>query len=252
MNLSHFWSFIIFHILIIHFSSGNNQTHNNTLLNPSLLDNHFDVIIFSQNWPQSVCFLWKKKSPQHTCRLPTNNEWTIHGIWPSQFNKILPAYCNKTINFDLSVLANIQNELKLKWTDIQSAMRPGTFWKHEWDRHGTCAVILEKMNTQEKYFQMGLNLFNKYDMKNILAKVNIVPGNSYPLNMILDGIKKILNINAQVTCAENTKTNDILEIKICFDKQLKLTNCDGIYNFPTNCDYTQNVNYPENVPHEVL
>lgn len=173
------------------------------------MDTNFDVLIFTQHWPQSVCFEWKEKSQNHKCTLPVDEEWTIHGIWPTQYHKIGPEYCNKTAKFDLSALSTIEDELKLKWMDVEYGMKPGSFWKHEYEKHGTCAAVLEKMNSEIKYFQMGLNFLDKYDMKNILAKVNITPGNSYPVKTILNGIKNILDVNAQIMCVKNPVKNYI-------------------------------------------
>lgn len=39
------------------------------------------------------------------------------------------------------------------------------------------------------------------------------------------------------------------EIRICFDKALQLTDCDGIYEFPTNCNKWKQITYPNYVPH---
>ena len=82
-------------------------------------------------------------------------------------------------------------------------MKPASFWKHEWEKHGTCASILESMNTEKKYFQKGIDLLDEYDMKNVLGKASIYPGNQYPVQFILDGIKKILDVNAQVMCVKH-------------------------------------------------
>lgn len=253
MNFSQCWNFIFILVFLIQFSHGNIKSHYHRRLKYSL-DTNFDVLIFTQHWPQSVCFEWKEKSQNHKCTLPVDEEWTIHGIWPTQYHKIGPEYCNKTAKFDLSALSTIEDELKLKWMDVEYGMKPGSFWKHEYEKHGTCAAVLEKMNSEIKYFQMGLNFLDKYDMKNILAKVNITPGNSYPVKTILNGIKNILDVNAQIMCVKNPKTHEsyIFEIRICFDKQLKLTNCDGIVNFPTDCNHSQDVIYPGTVPHEVF
>lgn len=31
---------------------------------------------------------------------------------------------------------------------------------------------------------------------------------------------------------------------------LELTDCDGVYQYPSNCDTTQGVTYPGEVPHQ--
>ena len=166
-------------------------------------DNDFDLIIFTQHWPQTVCFEWKEKSESHKCTLPLNEEWCIHGIWPTQYHKIAPEYCNKTLNFDLAALESIEHTLEEKWMDVQHGLKPASFWKHEWEKHGTCASVLESMNTEIKYFQKGLDLLDYYDMKNVLGKASIYPGKQYPVETILNGIHKILDVNGQVMCVRH-------------------------------------------------
>ncbi|KAL0102030.1 hypothetical protein PUN28_018523 [Cardiocondyla obscurior] len=97
---------------------------------------------------------------------------------------------------------------------------------------------------------MGLKLLDKYNMMDVLAKANISPGNKYMPQDILNGIQKVLNIRAQIMCVtdKTTKESYVFEIRICFDKTLQLVNCDGIYDFPTNCDRTKTLTYPSRVP----
>jgi len=47
---------------------------------------------------------------------------------------------------------------------------------------------------------------------------------------------------------QRTKESYINEIRICFNKTLQLTNCDGIYHFPTNCVKSKEIIYPSRVP----
>lgn len=36
--------------------------------------------------------------------------------------------------------------------------------KHEWEKHGTCATNLTKMNTEHKFFSIILALNSQYDL----------------------------------------------------------------------------------------
>ncbi|XP_033225200.1 ribonuclease Oy-like [Belonocnema kinseyi] len=247
MDLSNFWKNLLFLGLLIQFSNGG-LIGTNSLRNP----NDFDLLVFTQHWPKTVCFEWREKSDKNKCTIPNDEEWTIHGIWPTQFHKIAPLFCNKTLHFDLAALASIEDILEVKWVDIEHGLKPASFWKHEWEKHGTCASVLECMSTEKKYFQKGIDLLDEYDMKNVLGKASIYPGNQYPVEQILDGIKKILDVNAQVMCVKHPKTHVsyIFEIRICFDKTLKLVDCDGIVGFPTDCSHSEDVIYPGTVPQE--
>lgn len=165
--------------------------------------NKFDVVLFTQRWPPTVCYVWKESSKSHSCSLPKQNKWTIHGIWPTQFHNIGPEFCNKSLLFNASALAPIENELKENWIDIQNGSKPYSFWKHEWDKHGTCAVTIKDLDSEFKYFQTGLKLLNTYNMINMLAKTNILPGKKYMIDDFLRAVEKILDKRAQVMCAKN-------------------------------------------------
>ncbi|XP_044005960.1 ribonuclease Oy-like [Aphidius gifuensis] len=195
----------------------------------------FDVLIFTQRLPQTVCYVWKENFSSNTCLLPTDEEWTIHGVWPTQYHKIAPSYCNESLVFNLTALATIEDKLK-KTISVENGTTHYSFWEHEWSKHGTCSAVLPQLNTQMKYFEKGLGLLDKYNMKNILGQVNILPGNNYTVQEILKGVGTVLGKNCQVDCFSSKKQNVtyLFEIRICFDKSLNFIDCDGIFDFPTN------------------
>ncbi|XP_043265184.1 ribonuclease Oy [Colletes gigas] len=212
---------------------------------------NFDVLIFTQHWPQTVCLAWKENSASHNCWLPAHkDQWTIHGVWPSQYHKLGPQFCDNSSKFNPAALKPIEGELQEKWIDIQEGKESYSLWQHEWNKHGTCAAKLEKVNTELKYFKEGLALLSQYDMKNVLAKSNILPGNVYAIDELLDAIEKGLGKRGSVVCIKDKKTGEsyIFEIRICFNKQFELINCDGISGYPTNCNKSNNVIYPGEVP----
>ncbi|XP_033225751.1 ribonuclease Oy-like [Belonocnema kinseyi] len=214
--------------------------------------NDFDVIIFTQLWPQTVCLYSRQTTNSSYCNLPEEEKWTIHGIWPSQYHKFTPADCNPSLSFDPSLLENIKEELNTKWIFVDNKTHPELFWKHEWDKHGTCSTDIDCVSTQQKYFEKGLDLFNNenYNAKNILKKAKILSGRQYHVKTILKKVNRILGARIYVDCVKNKETNEqyFHEIRICFDKSFNLTDCDGIKNFPTNCDRLKNVIYPKTNP----
>lgn len=211
----------------------------------------FDILIFTQHWPQTVCYLWKEKSESHACALPKDDEWSIHGIWPTKYHTEGPNFCNKSLPFNATALNPIKSELEVKWIDVQNERDAYSFWRHEWEKHGTCAVVLPAFNSELKYFEKGLELLNIYDMKNVLGKTHIIPGKSYLVEDISNAVKKILGKTAQIVCAHNEETKEayIFEIRICFDKTLQLVDCDDLNGFPAiTCNDSKRVTYPGIVP----
>ena len=165
--------------------------------------NGFDVLIFTQLWPQTVCLDLRQTSNSSYCNLPKEEKWTIHGIWPTQYHKLTPSDCNPSLNFNPSILDNIKEELETKWIYVNSKIHPELFWKHEWDKHGTCSTVIDSISTEMKYFRKGLELFDKYNVKNILEKANIVSGRQYSVQTILQRVDRILGVRNYVDCVKN-------------------------------------------------
>jgi len=44
--------------------------------------NKWDILIFTQTWPKTLCYTWKHQNASHLCNFPSQeNLWTVHGIW---------------------------------------------------------------------------------------------------------------------------------------------------------------------------
>ncbi|CAO1322464.1 unnamed protein product [Diamesa serratosioi] len=226
-------------------------------------DTNFDVLIFTQHWPYTVCYQWQEGKKSNECDLPAvKNSWTIHGIWPTKFHTIGPLFCNNTWDFDLDKLAPIADKMKQNWINIEHGTPLDGLWKHEWIKHGTCtAEHIVEMNDELKYFQKGLDWLEKYSITNLLMSSDIKPSTdgAYALEDIHAALKKKLDLNFAIICYKDRKSTReyLFEIRICFDKTLALASCDGIVmdgilaNDPdpnddilTNCRKDQHIIYP--------
>lgn len=120
--------------------------------------------------------------------------------------------------FDPQALAPLESQLKEYWIDVHKEAPPYSFWKHEWIKHGTCGVTIEALNSEVKYFQTGLSFLGTYNMMDVLAKANIMPGQKYMVGDMLKAIKKELNKTGQVTCTKDqVNTKKISRFKIFID-----------------------------------
>lgn len=130
-----------------------------------------------------------------------------------------------------------------------------SLWAHEWNKHGTCAAVLEPLSSQLKYFTMGLNWERKFFLHDILLEANIVPSNdnNYSVLDIHNAIKTRIGVNPVVECRKEDGKSYLVEIRICFSKTLDLHDCDGVLNIKpttlggesvlTNCNTSQGVIY---------
>ncbi len=133
-----------------------------------------------------------------------------------------------------------------------------SLWKHEWEKHGTCAALsVKELNTQLKYFSEGLELFDRYSIDKLLQSTYIKPGSEvYKLDEIHTALNLSIGNNFAIVCERDHKTKQqyLFEIRICFDKELKIHSCDGIvmenfYDYDndeiiTNCRKDQEILYP--------
>lgn len=170
----------------------------------------FPGLLFTQRWPKEVCREWREESFNNTCSLPQHNNWTIHGIWPSYLNKTSPHYCSTFPPFDVAILSPIEDQLKTKWPHIENESGSHCdFWKHEWDKHGTCSLKISDINSVIKYFQKGLDLSYDFDITKILKNANILPGKSYQVELILHEVSKMVGKKIYVRCAGNKVRKNI-------------------------------------------
>lgn len=103
----------------------------------------------------------------------------------------------------------------------------------------------------------------QHTMTDLLSKANIEPNNQYSIAELHDGIKSTLNYNPSIHCIREKHTGAVYlsEIRICFNKQLELIDCDGVHfedasysssGIITNCNSHTPINYPSTVPQHLI
>uniref|UniRef100_A0A0A9Z961 Ribonuclease Oy n=1 Tax=Lygus hesperus TaxID=30085 RepID=A0A0A9Z961_LYGHE len=201
------------------------------IISTRMTDNSWDVYIFTQNWPASVCLAWEEKGKGHMC-MPSGNKtsWTIHGIWPTKFGEIGPSYCNTSLPFNPEAIYGIKDELEAAWSPVQKHKQFNSFWKHEWEKHGTCANTIPLYPNEFEYFNQGLIWSRQYNITNVLNSAGITPGRIYNVSAVWAAVKQAYGKNPHIACFTDsiTKASYLLEIRICFSKTFEIVDCDGI------------------------
>ncbi|XP_037035650.1 ribonuclease Oy-like [Bradysia coprophila] len=214
----------------------------------------FDTLVFVQQWPLTFC--QSLMNQEKECKIPAQKgTWTIHGIWPSRFHTNAadqPSCCDSTVYLDKKGLQPIKEQLTLYWPTGQKDRSDESFWEYEWMKHGTCSVGIEGLSSSTNFFTAALHWLAEYNMTSILAKSNIIPDNekAYKLLDVHTAIKSVLNRNPSINCYIDTKTGEqfLSEVRICFDRQLSIVDCDGMNrrtnrdNINTNCQ-NKPINY---------
>ncbi|KAF7992862.1 hypothetical protein HCN44_005206 [Aphidius gifuensis] len=124
-----------------------------------------------------------------------------------------PVFCKTKFDFNIEKIDTIKDSLKENWTDFHEDDNNDNdyyLWKQEWKKHGSCLVENNHQNTIFGYFKKGIDLLKNYQMKDILKKANIHPGNIY----------KILHEKKKVY---------LEEISICMNRDMNfIIDCDGV------------------------
>lgn len=143
------------------------------------------------------------------------NYFTIHGVWPERVDGSYPEYCNRSEPFNQTRIKDLKPILKRIWFD-DLHRDPDIFWKHEWEKHGTCSQDI--LPTERSYFIQAIKWFDEFPIVKILDMNNIKFNNSY--YKLLD-IETCFNRSVRIMCEKDL----ISGIELCFDKRLNNMNC---------------------------
>ncbi|XP_057335881.1 ribonuclease Oy-like [Microplitis mediator] len=197
--------------------------------------NKFDSLMLAQSWPPVICILAQKKDPKLGCDIQDDKQWTIHGLWPSSKVDMSPAFCNCSIRYNSTELSPIKSYLKTKWRSLMDNGESESFWNHEWYKHGTCGITIDQLNSQYKYFEKTLELYDKYNITKILANENIHPGNSYTHVDIVNAVARQIGKKIKIDCHVDLKNYLLSQVSICFDKSFNLIDCVQNDNYNSYC-----------------
>ena len=200
--------------------------------NQCSLDYSVDYLLLSLQWPISFCH-----QHQRCSREIDPNRWQIHGLWPQRktFGQN-PEFCCLRSRFDSKILDPIRRQLIDKWKSSREDGRHDQFWRHEWNKHGSCAQRLSRhLSDQFQYFNTTLSLYDSFPINDWLRKTNVFPNNEklYSVNDFHHSIESQLKARVRLECSLNgdQRSNSppiLSEIHICLDRnQLKAIDCKG-------------------------
>ena len=86
-------------------------------------------------------------------RKDENSPWSIHGLWPQTSLNSYPTFCRNVV-FDVSKLDPIISKLNEYWYSDEEPNE--AFWKHEWEKHGSC---MYNDCDEFEYFNKAIELY---------------------------------------------------------------------------------------------
>ncbi|XP_037273962.2 ribonuclease Oy [Rhipicephalus microplus] len=179
--------------------------------------------MFSQQWSTGYCSAAHDKCIKENER----NFWTVHGLWPSS-NSSTPEFCNRTLRYNATTLGPLVPQLDLYWPSLTSSNN-NIFWKHEWQKHGTCATIVPELDGLYNFFNETLTLYLKYNITEYLLNSGVVPTSekTYQLQTIKNALHDDIKGAANFVCysSRNYSAPVLAEIRFCLDRQLQPIDC---------------------------
>lgn len=188
----------------------------------------FDYFALCLQWPGTYCRNTHKCCKKNGCCRNSGppRHFTIHGLWPDYNDGSWPSCCTKS-NFDMKEISTLLPALNEYWPSLSCGSpstchgHKGSFWAHEWEKHGTCAspVIRDEYN----FFLIALNIYFKYNVTEVLSEAGYVPSNSekYPIGGIVTAIENAFHQSPLVVCSGDA----IQEVRLCFYKDFKPRDC---------------------------
>lgn len=194
-------------------------------------ESEFDHFVFSQQWPVTVC-LDANLTRKHRCSIPSNvTAWNVHGLWPTNGTSEGPEFCNKSLKFNETLIKGILDQLRAEWANLFDDTPKDDFWKHEWEKHGTCGLSLPSLDNELKYFKMGLSLHDKYNILKLMKKSGIVPKKryTYEFGEFMNALKSHFK-DPVVSCLydKESMTQYIGQIEICLNKSFSMISCNKV------------------------
>ncbi|KHN27253.1 ribonuclease 2-like [Glycine soja] len=188
----------------------------------------FDYFAFALQWPGTYCKRTRSCCPTNGCCRGSNfpTVFTIHGLWPDYNDGTWPSCCSGS-SFDPKEILTLTNSLEQYWPSL-SCSKPslchggkGTFWAHEWEKHGTCSYPV--FRNEYDYFVAVLNLYFKYNVTSVLNDAGYVPSNTekYPLGGIISAIENAFHASPQIVCSKDS----VEELRLCFYKDFQPRDC---------------------------
>ncbi|CAG9533850.1 unnamed protein product [Cercopithifilaria johnstoni] len=196
---------------------------------------NFDYFQLTLIYPTSACRAYYDRSTKFIamesfCKVPVDAApWTIHGLWPSRNDGSFPQFCDGKKKFNVSKLLPIRQKLERSWPNLFVMQSASSLWKHEWEKHGTCAGVVEEVSDEVKYFNKSLALYEQFDIFGMLGKQEIIPsqGKLYDRTLLHRSLTSAYGKNVEFHCLKDKKTKNWLlaDVRLCLTKNFQLMDC---------------------------
>ncbi|XP_029964304.1 ribonuclease T2-like [Salarias fasciatus] len=178
-------------------------------------------LMFTLQWPGGFCLSLNNQS---LCRIPPSvNGWTIHGLWPQTQS------CCRCWPMFPSDVQELEEELSEEWPSLLKSRTSFTFWREEWQKHGSTAACVEGLNSPLRYFQICLKLRAQLDIQRFLEDAGITPSCDQPYQV--EDVRRVLaphlGDHPEIQCITDEQGRQVwFQVKIPLSRNLTV-GCDS-------------------------
>ncbi|KAH7826587.1 putative Ribonuclease 1 [Monocercomonoides exilis] len=185
----------------------------------------YKMNVLANFWIGTACLRDKPGSGVGPVR--GTNAVTIHGLWPGNNASSWPECCNNSYPFKPAEISGIA-DLSKNWVSTQGP--DNSFYTHEWEKHGTCAMDL--FHTERDYFSSVVNLNKRLNIAGIFRAAGIIAGNrTYSKNDVKTALRRGLGHDVLLECAKVNGISMLNAIYTCIDHSpsLNVQECTSDY-----------------------
>ena len=193
---------------------------------------YWSIFLLEQQWPPTILINDNIINYNYT-----NNYFTVKSIIPSDYDTVVPTYCNVS-RFNMNHVDELKSELKKYWTNFYDYY---SMLKYVYYKYYSCLHDNKIFYDEYIYFDMGLQLRKIHNLYNILKANNIIPSNNiiYNRSHIEYSIFYKTGVMPIIMCDKMGKLEKII---ICFNRNINPIFCpEEYYNLKCSHKY---VHYP--------
>ena len=172
----------------------------------------FNTYVLAKTWAPTLCRRYLDDNNCASMEMP--DRWVLHGLWPNGSRLgSYPSQC-KGAKFDEQAIADLVPEMSAVWPNVAfdskgrqskvgDRLTNESFWGHEWDKHGTCALLCDDMITsQRSYILLLLELNRTYDIGEALRGGGTAPDDDQVIltQSIIDALEMSFDVKPSISC----------------------------------------------------
>lgn len=184
----------------------------------------YDFFAFVTRWTGTACLSTRANEPPPLHDVPKNvAAFSIHGAWPTNYDGTWPSFCNNSYPFKWNEIQDLKSLLDVQWPSM-TGPNPD-FYKHEWEKHGTCS--LDVLPNEHSYFSASAKTNSNTGFAACLSRAGIKPSQTQPVSLttLSNTLSNCVGKKVAVGCLSVRGQLHFNQVTLCLDRNFKAINC---------------------------